>query len=236
MTKEEILKNFFDSVLAGESKTYNDHNWYICRGSVSQCLRGYIEGKSQYPYGLLKKPLSAYTVAEVKEFQAKERTGFGQLWATGRYQIIPDTLKGIQRSAGVSDNDKYDKTTQDKLGWQLILNRKPIKDYLSGAVPDTLENLQKASLEMAKIWSSIGIPYALSGKQKDQSYYHGGGDVASVKSEVVQKKLKELRSQISDLLKRGVEIIKKKPLLTIGLTIIVSVSLYVLYNQLIRKK
>ena len=41
MTKDDAIKNFFDTALKGESKTYNDHNWYV--GSK---VKGYIEGVS----------------------------------------------------------------------------------------------------------------------------------------------------------------------------------------------
>jgi len=233
MSREELLRDFFNTVLKGESKTYNDHNWYVCSGSG--CLRGYIEGRSKYPYPLLKKPLSEYTIGEVMAFQANPRSGAGQLWATGRYQIIPNTLKGLLPRTGLKTSDKYNVENQDKMAWSLLTERKAIRDYLSGAVPDTTENLQKASLEMAKIWSSIGIPYALNGKQKNQSYYHGGGDVASVSSEVIMAKLKELRSRAQELLSAGAEFIKKKPLLTISLTVVFCLSAYIIYNQLIKK-
>ena len=42
MTQKEALKKFFDVALKGESKTYNDHNWYTCSGGVKNCLKGYI--------------------------------------------------------------------------------------------------------------------------------------------------------------------------------------------------
>jgi hypothetical protein len=45
MTQKEALKKFFDVALKGESKTYNDHNWYTCSGGVKKCLKGYIEGR-----------------------------------------------------------------------------------------------------------------------------------------------------------------------------------------------
>jgi len=58
------ISEFFDVILKGESKTYNDHNWYTPNG-----LKGFIEGRSSSPYPLLTKPLSEYTIGEVKEFQ-----------------------------------------------------------------------------------------------------------------------------------------------------------------------
>jgi hypothetical protein len=188
------IKQFFDVALAGESKTYNDHNWYTIGG-----LKGYIEGRNKNKYSKLDKPLSQYTIGQVKSFQSNSRFGAGQLWATGRYQIIPDTLKGITLKSGLSDSDKYNQTNQDKLALQLLMNRTPIKKYLTKKVEDNKKNLESASLSMAQIWSSIGVPYFMMGNNgfinKNQSYYAGGGDKASVKTEDVQKALKKLRQQ-----------------------------------------
>lgn len=194
--REQALKQFFDTVLKGESKTYNDHNWYVTGSS----LRSYIEGRNKNPYSLLKKPLSQYTIGEVMTFQSHPRDNIGQLWATGRYQIIPNTLKGLYAKAGLSTNDVYNQANQDKLAWQLLMNRRAIRSYIGGAVPDTTDNLQLASLEMAKIWSSIGVPYETQGRygtiSKDQSYYSGGGDRASVSSDAVMAVLRDLRKKI----------------------------------------
>jgi len=188
------IKEFFDTILQGESKTYNDHNWYTSGG-----LKGYIEGRNTNKYSKLKKPLSEYTLGEVKSFQSRSRDSVGQLWATGRYQIIPDTLKGLIPKVGLSDSSKYNKENQDKLALQLLINRSPIKNYLSGKVEDNKKNLESASLSVAQIWSSVGVPYAMMGHKrfvtKNQSYYEGGGDKAKVKTEDVQKALKKLRTK-----------------------------------------
>lgn len=228
MTKEEILQDFFRDALRGESKTYNDHNWYSSSG-----IHGYIEGVSNHPYPLLTKPLSQYSIKEIKAFQNNSRSGTGQLWATGRYQIIPATLLSLMAAAGLKDNDLYNEQNQDNLGLQLLLQRKPIANYINGVVPDTLQNRQAAALSMSKIWASIGIPYAVNGKQKDQSYYQGGGDTASVSSDTILLKLSQLRKNVSDYLAAGFSFVKHNPLLTIGITVIAVVALYTICKTVI---
>lgn len=190
---ENSTKTFFDAILKGESVTYNDHNWYK-NGS----LKGYIEGRNSQPFSLLNKDLSKYSIQDVMDFQSKSRSsGSGQLWATGRYQIIPNTLKGITTSQKIPLSTKYDKKTQDQLGLALLLQRTNARNYLTKKVDDNKSNLEKASLDVAKIWSSVGVPYAMQGNkqyiQKNQSYYTGGGDKASIKTEDVQEALKKLR-------------------------------------------
>lgn len=189
---QNSIKDFFDTILKGESVTYNDHNWYTNTG-----LKGYIQGRSSNRYPLLKKDLSLYTIGEIMNFQSKPRNSTGQLWATGRYQIIPVTLKGLVTNLNTPKSKKYDKKLQDEYGITLLLERSNARKYLKQEVSDTKENLQKASIDVAKIWSSVGVPYDMQGfKQwvkKNQSYYTGGGDTASIKTEVVQEALKKLR-------------------------------------------
>lgn len=230
------LTNFFDVTLAGESKTYNDHNWYTPSG-----LKGYIQGKFGTPYSLLTKPLSEYTIGEIKQFQSRSRDSSGQLWATGRYQIIPQTLKGLQTSLNLSDSTLYNKETQDKMGLKLLTERKPIKDYIYGNVPDTKENLEKAALQVAMIWSSVGVPYATQGRykyiEKNQSYYSGGGDKASEPTEKVQEQLKELRKNKDNLTgESSVDFFKssttkKSSINTIVIVAIITIASYILLTE-----
>lgn len=234
----DALKSFFDTILKGESKTYNDHNWYVTGSS----LRGYIEGRGQSPYPLLTKPLSQYTIGEVRAFQRRQRDATGQLWATGRYQIIPNTLTGIISTAGLTDRDLYNQTNQDKLGWALLSIRPAIKKYIEGAVPDTTENLQNAALEVAKTWSSVGVPFPVAGRHqavlKDQSFYAGGGDRASVSSDAIMAKLKELRSKITGIGFFLTSRAKRNPALSIvaGLLILTALTGLIVYRKQIIAK
>jgi hypothetical protein len=226
MTKEEALKDFFNTALKGESKTYNDHNWYSTSG-----LRGYIQGGGSSPYPLLKKALSEYTIGEIKQFQSRPRDASGQLWATGRYQIIPSTLKGVQARTGLSDSAKYNKEAQDKMAYALLIERKPINDYIKGSVPDTTANLQNAALHMSMIWSSIGVPYAVNGKQVNQSYY--ASDRASVDTAAVQAKLRELRGS---LLSKGLTLAKDNPKTTIAIFVIIALMITAILLLIYRKR
>jgi hypothetical protein len=191
------LKTFFDSVLTGESKTYDDHNWYTSSG-----LRSYIKGVNTNRNAALNKDLSDTTIADVMKFQKNQRSGSsGQLWATGRYQIIPSTLKGLVDNHKINPNQKYSEAIQDELGEKLLMGRSNLRKYLKKEVADTKEFREKAALDMAKIWSSIGVPYDMQGSRKaikkNQSYYSGGGDTATVKTETVQSALQKLRNSDS---------------------------------------
>ena len=166
-------------VTKGESKTYNDYNFYNVSG-----LKSNVAGSgSKYP--LINRPLSTYTVGQVKAMQAQARYGAnGQLWATGRYQIIPSTLIYLQRFTGISDSTLYNKVTQDRLANALIATKPALNNYLTGKVADTDANLKAAALAVAQIWSSVGQP------SNNQSYY---GENATTSTYDVQKILKSYR-------------------------------------------
>jgi len=166
-------------VTRGESKTYNDYNFYTVSG-----LKSNVDGKgSKYP--LLNRALSSYTVGAIKKMQAENRYDTnGQLYATGRYQIIPGTLIFTQKLAKISDSAIYDNITQDKLANALIASKSALNNYLTGKVPDTDTNLRAAALGVAQIWSSVGQP------SNNKSYY---GENATVSTTEVQKMLRSYR-------------------------------------------
>jgi hypothetical protein len=198
-TSSQKYPLLFDVVLKGEAKGYNDLNYY----TAGNKLNSYIEGKYGKRYKGLTKPLSEYTIGEVIKFQNTPRSSAnGQLWATGLYQVIPSTLKGTYAKVGLKLTDKYSPVNQDKIAVALLMERSNLKKYLLGTVPDTQDNLNKAAMDVAMIWSSSGVPYQTLGRyqvvNKNQSYYHkagGGGDKATVRTEKVQEALKLSRKK-----------------------------------------
>jgi hypothetical protein len=183
-------------VLRGESKTFNDYNYYKLVNGKS-VLYGKLNAKSTEPFS--SRVLSSLTLGEVMAFQAQSRVQ-GQLWATGRFQVIPSTLKYMVNKLKLSKSSPYDQDTQTRIADGLIEQRSNLFNYLNGKLSDNETNLNKAILDLAKTWSSVGVPYAMMGAkkfiQKDESYYSGGGDKASVKSSEVAKVLQIQRKAL----------------------------------------
>lgn len=123
-------------------------------------------------YDRPKKPLTTMTVGEVLAWQDSIDARY-MSEASGRYQIMEDTLRGLYRQAGVPLSANYDKETQDKLAVAL-LRRRGLDDYLAGTM-----SLHKFALALAKEWASLPIPFDLErgGRKylKGQSYYAGDG-------------------------------------------------------------
>lgn len=179
----------WDAVLKGESSTWNDFNFY------KPNLRGKINAKDTVPFS--NKLLTQMTIMEVMAYQNKSRSSdTGQLWATGRFQIIPNTLKGTIGMAKLKGTDKYNEENQQKLADALVDARTILRKYLNGNLSDTLQNRQAAALDVAKIWSSVGIPYNIGNKKYNQSFY--AFDKASVPTETVQDILQRQRKALGN--------------------------------------
>lgn len=202
MTKSEALKIFFDAILKGETATYNDYGYYVCTGSLQDCYRSYIKGSSRYNkrFKLLPNDLESYSIEFIMGCQALPKdSSTGQLFGVGRYAIIPTTLIGLVKANKTDVKQKFSPAVQDNFGLYLLLERKNLKNYITKAVADTKESLEAAALDLAKIWSSIGVPYDLTATHrgvsypvaKNGSYYK---ERVGVKTEAAQAALKELRT------------------------------------------
>jgi len=181
-TKYPLL---WDVVLGGEAKTFNDYNYYTSSGLVSR-----VNAKNTLPFS--NKPLTEMTIGEVIGYQSQSRSGQGQLYATGQFQVIPSTLQGIYGNAGLNLKSLYNEKNQQKIADTLINEKTILSNYLTGKIEDTDANLKRASLDVAKIWSSVGIPYATNGRAYNQSYY--SKDNAIVDTADVQAVLRKQRN------------------------------------------
>lgn len=107
--------------------------------------------------------LTNMTIAQVMEFQKGMHKGNGfESSAVGKYQVISGTLRSVLKEAGVSEADKFDAATQDKIAVAL-LKRRGLNSYLQGGM--TKEQFMD---NIAKEWA--GLPSS-SGK----SHYAGVG-------------------------------------------------------------
>ena len=156
----------FDSLLsfiaAGEGG-YNSMN----QGTQG----GRIVGSTHNAASLLGRNLTDMTIGEVMAHQSSSPR---RLFAAGRYQIIPDTLKGILPSSGLTVRDLFSPQNQDRLGLALIQRRKQAWDYLTGKSA----NRDAALLALAQEWASLPDP------RTGNSYYGSGNRAQHTVAEV----------------------------------------------------
>ena len=112
---------------------------------------GSIVGSTHNASSILGKDLTEMTVGEVMEHQES-----GKLFAAGRYQIIPSTMKLAVARAGVSPDDQFSQSTQDKLGLSLIYNGQ--RPRLSSYLRKESDNLHGAMEDLAMEWASAPHP------------------------------------------------------------------------------
>ena len=145
-----------------------------------------IVGSTHNASSILGKNLPQMTVGEVMQNQNS-----GKLFAAGRYQIIPNTMKMAVARAGVSSDDMFDSKTQDKLGLALIYNGQ--RPTLSGYLKGENDNVQGAMLDLAMEWASAPDP------STGRSYY-GGANKSSHTVEEVRIALTSAREKVPESL------------------------------------
>ena len=90
------------------------------------------------------------TVGNIMDDQAS-----GSLFAVGKYQIVPETMKGFIKAMNISRDQIFDEETQDKFGEYFINVKRPVVgQYLRGEGP----SLEDALLATAAEFASVGVP------------------------------------------------------------------------------
>ena len=189
--------DLLSEVVRGESKDYDDYNWYKVNADETT-------SRAQRQLPGLSKRLTQYTIKEIQNLQYADSTdevrrNNNRLFATGRYQIITETLKDLVDQSKIDTNQLYSPEIQDGFANLLVEGRSKLKNYINGKFEDNDTTLNAAALEVAKEWASAGVPYSLTGNKgfllvKDQSYYAGtGNNKAFISSDTIKAALKKER-------------------------------------------
>ena len=128
------------------------------------------------------KDITQMTVDEVIAAQDK-----GMMFAAGRYQVIPSTLKMAKKNMGLKGSEKFDKDTQDQIGSWLVTGKAGggvVGKFLRGEA-----TLDEAATAMSKEWASISTE-----EGKMTSYYKGEHNKAHTSRELIMEQLKSLKA------------------------------------------
>lgn len=130
--------------------------------------------------------LTNMTVADVMRLQKGTRGTGRQLFAAGRYQIIPSTMKVVVRGMGINpEKTMFDEKIQDQMAEYLMTEKRPVVgSFLRGEHDD----IDHAMIELAKEWASFPIPS--TGKS-----YYGGANAASHSVDEVRAMLQAERER-----------------------------------------
>ncbi|QBP06192.1 hypothetical protein [Synechococcus phage S-B68] len=130
---------------------------------------------------LTGKTFDQFTVGQVMDMQRR------WLYAVGRYQFIPRTMRFAVANSDVTRQDMFTSDTQDRLFATLLEHKRPvIGQYLQGApVP-----LWRALDAVAREWASVEY-------RSGRSYYRGvGGNRAHITRSEVKNVLTSIRNSI----------------------------------------
>ena len=124
------------------------------------------------------KSFSQMTIGEVISRQRR------QIYAVGRYQLIPSTLAFAVKRSGTNYSETFSPKVQDRLLLALLEHKRPaVASFLEGKH----DNLAYALDELSREWASIGW-------RNGRSYYSGyGRNYASVTRNEAKLVLLEIR-------------------------------------------
>ena len=152
---------------------------------------GRILGSTHNASSVIKKNLPDMTIGEIMDRQAylmnknNPQEGDYGIFAAGRYQIIPDTMKFAVKAAGLSRSDKFSPENQDKLGIALLTKKQPrVGDYVFGRSDDITGAMDALANEFAS------MPDPRTGNSK-----YGSGNRALHTVEEVRSALQQARGK-----------------------------------------
>jgi peptidoglycan hydrolase-like protein with peptidoglycan-binding domain len=172
-------------IQGGESgaEGYNAYN----RGTQGNTILG--------PNG--SRSLITMTLAQIMADQKRPKSDPQTLFAVGKYQMIPTTLKEGVQVLNLDHSTKFDATTQEYLFSDYLLGakRSQIRAYVQGT-----GSAQEAGIAGAKEWASIADP------RTGKSYYDGsGGNSAHITAEDFLASLDEAKEEYKKNIAAGME-------------------------------
>jgi len=141
-----------------KNESGQDYNIYNFGASGKEGIRTSTPGTKYYTKNA--EILTSLTVKQVlikqRDSEGKNPLGKGDLFAVGKYQIIPKTLYSIANTLNVLDQ-LFDQTTQEKLGDYLILDKRSSTTgkYVRGNNAGNQKNLEDAVQGMAQEFASL---------------------------------------------------------------------------------
>lgn len=147
-------------------------------GNYNSVNRGWAGDTPQGIKGLTGSSFAGFSVNRVLEMQS------GWLYAVGRYQFIPSTLRFAVNSSSVTWSDNFTPEVQDRLMAALILYKRPIViSYLQG----NHDNVGAAVDALAREWACVEY-------RSGRGYYDGyGGNRASISRHEVVRMLQNIK-------------------------------------------
>lgn len=139
---------------------------------------------------------SQMTLGQVMDRQALPNGNDDRVFAVGKYQIIPSTMRGAVAEMGLDRNQPFTPALQDKVFSEyLIVDKRPeVAAYITGKPGATLA---EAQLGLSKEWASFGDP------NKNGASHYGGANHASISLQQSADALNQMRDEYKANIDKG---------------------------------
>ena len=195
------------SAVSSGAKWVNRNVVQPVKDSLAALINGAESGKSGYnaynrgtmgnkilgPIG--PRDLTKMTIAEIFTDMQRNHSDEKRLFAVGKYQCIPSTLRDAVLHLGIDPNTTYfDATTQERIFSDYLLDKKrpKISAYIKGKSDDVKAAMNDAASE----WASLPDPNTGKGK-------YGNGNAASVSTDTLASMLTKSRNLYKVFKDRG---------------------------------
>lgn len=150
-------------------------------------LIGQLESRSDYNTmagGENKKQLTSMTINEVLQYQNSRGRN---MKAAGKWQIMPNTLRGLKKSMNLTGDELFTPQMQDRMAFELAMNRKGYRQFANATGAEKLALMGAAQNDLAKEWASMPMANDAEGMHR----------------------LKQLRSKFQQDLTKGAKVSKR---------------------------
>lgn len=150
-------------------------------------LIGQLESRSDYNTmagGGNKKQLTSMTINEVLQYQNSRGRN---MKAAGKWQIMPNTLRGLKKSMNLTGDELFTPEMQDRMAFELAMNRKGYRQFANATGNEKLALMGAAQNDLAKEWASMPMANDAEGMNR----------------------LKQLRSKFQQDLTKGAKVSKR---------------------------
>ncbi|KRP94398.1 hypothetical protein AOQ72_24745 [Bradyrhizobium yuanmingense] len=139
---------------------------------------------------------AAMTIADIMILQALPLGHPERLFAVGKYQVIPDTMRGAVAALGIPTTQNFDPSTQEHVfrNYLIATKRPNVKKFITGQS----NNLLGAQFALALEFASVADP------NTGRSHYGGmGGNRASITSAEAAMALRDEQLHYKESIENG---------------------------------
>ncbi|MDQ0591000.1 hypothetical protein [Variovorax paradoxus] len=141
---------------------------------------------------------SNMTVDQIMAAQALEKGDKNRLFAVGKYQVIPSTMKEAAKSMGLKGDEKFTPELQERIFNEHLTDKK--RPEISGYIRGEHDDLGAAQRAGSREWASIADP------KTGKSFYAGSGNNrAGLSADAFGGSLNDARDRYKALIAQGVD-------------------------------